>query len=358
MYSAHRSKTIYSILCLLFSWFFVLILVPGCGGGGSTASTAGTTNTPSSTTPAVVGNSVGAGSILYSYGGVFFLINGAAGSAPVNLDTRFTSAGAGTGVEDKMGISRDGKYLAVSTTRLGCGAWACLARFNVDGTGGEKVTVGAGGADLHVYATQPVISPTGSTIIFTQQNSDNSIDLFATTRAGGVWSALTNITASSAYTYNTDATISADGAKVAFVCSNSIAEDPNNNICEVNIDGTGYQALIVAGSSNNFTNVFRPSYANNGDLNYEGIFPTGTATTGGERIWRLKAARTAAAAPAGDFANAVSPCSMPNGNLAVLWLGRSGGTGLHELTLINSNDVFDSTLFGGDVDDIGISCSE
>ena len=97
-----------------------------------------------------------------------------------------------------------------------------------------------------------------------------------------------------------------------------------------------------------------------GDVIFEGILPPGkgSAKTEGERIWRL-AASTSSLSPLGDYLNNVGPCALSNGKVASLWLGRPGGTGVHELMVVDADGIRHSVLLPSqDVDDIGLGCSD
>jgi len=57
------------------------------------------------------------------------------------------------------------------------------------------------------------------------------------------------------------------------------------------------------------------------------------------------------------FTNDNSPCVLPDGSIAGLWLNRPGGTGDHELKVIQPDgSSYFMLVTGADVVDIGLGC--
>ncbi|MCP4419712.1 MAG: hypothetical protein GY805_24130, partial [Chloroflexi bacterium] len=79
----------------------------------------------------------------------------------------------------------------------------------------------------------------------------------------------------------------------------------------------------------------------------------------GEQIWRLPAGSNAPVRVTDAFGNDNSPCVLPDGRIASLWLDRPDGNGGHELKIMTAdgNDYF-LALMDLDVFDLGLGCGE
>jgi hypothetical protein len=59
------------------------------------------------------------------------------------------------------------------------------------------------------------------------------------------------------------------------------------------------------------------------------------------------------------FTNDNSPCVLPDGSIASLWLNRPGGTGVHELKVMKPDgSSFFMLVINQDVADIGLGCGD
>lgn len=58
-----------------------------------------------------------------------------------------------------------------------------------------------------------------------------------------------------------------------------------------------------------------------------------------------------------NFTNDNSPCVLPDGNIVSLWLNRPGGSGDHELKVMEQDGgSYFMLVTGADVADIGLGC--
>lgn len=103
----------------------------------------------------------------------------------------------------------------------------------------------------------------------------------------------------------------------------------------------------------------RNSYVNfpreiTGGVVFESAWPQGEDSP--ETIWQTLEGTTTPALSR-TFDNSVSPCVLPDDSLVLLWLGRPGGDGAHELTRVYADGSYVVLWDGVDVDDIGIGCT-
>lgn len=281
----------------------------------------------------------------------FFSLAAAAGSTPVPLGPVFDRVSAGH--DEKFGVNRTGTFAAVDTTRFGCDGYACLARVALDGSAGEKVA--PAGNELHVYATAPAISAAGDLIVFTQQDdATNAVHLHVTRRVNGTWGEAIRLTAGSSYQYNRSPSLSADDRTVVFGCSNDADESTGNSICTVNVDGTGFsRRLSFSDGPSGGRNLYHPVYAPDSSIVFEGEWGT-------EQIWKLAPGSSTPSLLHSAHTNDNTPCVLPSGKVASLWLGRMGNaSGAHELKRMNADGTDDQMLLTGtDIADVGLGCSQ
>ncbi len=151
--------------------------------------------------------------------------------------------------------------------------------------------------------------------------------------------------------------LSNDGLRVLFDCGPGPYAQEDNGVCEVGIDGTGFQQIVdpdnnPLGGGNNFS-------ARHGDFAPDGSYVF-EADWNAEQIWRLDSPLASAEQVFSAHSNDNSPCVLPNGNVASLWLGGPANpAGLHEIkvTKADGSDFFVVTP-NVDVADIGMSCHE
>lgn len=300
--------------------------------------------------------STAVGHLIYSVGtgsaSTFYRVSASLAAAPTALDAVFDAVSPGR--DEKMSLSRNGTYVAVDSTRFGCGDYACLARINVDGSAGEQVLVG--GLAQHVYSTPPAISSDGSIIVFTQQDElTNKVNLFATTRvSSGVWGTPVLLTSGSTFSYNRYPAFSPKNDYIVFGCNNDASESSGNSICEVAIAGTGFRVVLAPAALSGGINLHHPSYAPDASLVFEG------ENANGEQVWRLSVGSSTPALVNGIYSNDNTPCVLPNAKILSYWLGRAGSVGnYHEIKMMaadGTSEVMVSTEV--DIADSGLSCSD
>jgi hypothetical protein len=104
------------------------------------------------------------------------------------------------------------------------------------------------------------------------------------------------------------------------------------------------------GSASSDDLVHHADYSPDGSLVFE-------ADWTGEQVWLAAAGPASAVRPQPAQSNDNSPCVLPGGYIASLWLGRPGGDGIHELK-VSAPDGSEFAVLTPDVDilDIGLSC--
>jgi hypothetical protein len=275
----------------------------------------------------------------------------------------------GAGSDQWMGISRDGAYVAYVTTRFDCQNYSCLAIANGDGTNGALVEPTPGTEILAQGA--PAISPGGTVIVYpTGELPDGGatlhpLDLFAVKKTATGWTAPVLLTAdmttlNPANVYAHDVSISYDGTEVVFDCGISNDQEGPQDTCTAKTDGSGMSILIshLAGpddggaAANATAYTHHPDYAPDGTIVFEADW-----NGGDEQIWRFTPPSTYTVV--GSFDDDNTPCVLPDGRIASLWLDRPANVnGVHELKIMNadgSNPIM--AVENIDVVDVGESCS-
>lgn len=227
-----------------------------------------------------------------------------------------------------------------------------LSRVEVVRPGGQAVTPQGVAA----------ISPgAGDLIVYAASSGPHVVDVFATRRSRGRWSEPVLLTGASTYPYNNMPALTLDGNRVTFDCGqNAYPETGNNDGCQVNVDGTGFRRLVTSTTLPNA----RQSYVQNPREGADGIYfeaawPVPGRAVPPEIIWMLPKGG-GVPVPVQPSDNAVSPCGLPDGRYAVLWLAGPGNTrGDHELAIHTRGAPAPIVLTPGvDVTDIGIGCGD
>jgi hypothetical protein len=160
------------------------------------------------------------------------------------------------------------------------------------------------------------------------------------------------LTASSTFAFNLLPSLSPDAQTVVFDCS-ATGGASGVSLCRVGIDGSGF-AVAVAPTS--YTGGTSANEVHSGNLDPSGALVFEADWTA-ERVWRRTAAGSMAVV--GNFENDNTPCLLPDGRIASLWLNRPGSTGVHELKLMPADgSSYQMLLESDDVLDVGLSCSE
>jgi hypothetical protein len=282
-------------------------------------------------------------------GGDLYRLDARAGAQPVDVSEALARLSGG-GADEWLNTTPNGAWLLTSTERFGCGGWACLARVSGSLASGAALHTPAGVIHADGFGA---ISSDGRTVVFGAGGGAHTRDLWVSRLGSGGWTTPTAITGSSRYRYNTQPAISADGRRVLFDCGPGPAEEPGTAFCEVPVDG-GRASVVMAptgGPGGSLRHeVHHPDFAPNGDLVFE-------ADWRGEQVWRLpRGSRTPVLVS--RVHNDNSPCVLPDGRIASLYLDRPGNArGLHEIRVADANGSHGrEILTGRDVLDIGIGC--
>jgi len=278
------------------------------------------------------------------------LMRPSVGSAPVDV-SGLLDAAYGAGTDIWLNISPDGRWLLLETERFGCDGWPCMARLSINLDQAEVLQAGA--EVLHAEGFSAIASG-GELVVFTATDGPHDVDLYVTTRGAGGWSTPVLLTQNAAFARNEQPAIAADGRSVLFNCKdvNSPATD---SVCEVGVDGANLRVVATpadapAGVTVPGQGLHHPDYAAGGDIVYEGDW-------GGETLYRLPSGATVPVAVNAQYNNDNSPCVLPDGAIASLWLDRPGGQGLHELKVMDA-DGSDAVVLLPDQDvfDLGLGC--
>ena len=119
-------------------------------------------------------------------------------------------------------------------------------------------------------------------------------------------------------------------------------------------DGTGFRVVLTPADSPtglpDTGDLHSPDYAPDGSVVFE-------ADWDGENLWRLSAGATTPVKIPSSLTNDNSPCVLPDGSIASLWLNRPGGSGFHELKVMKPDgSSYYMLVTGVDVLDIGLGC--
>jgi hypothetical protein len=288
--------------------------------------------------------------------GHIYRVAAQAGAVPEDVSKGLTSAGSDTAV----GISRDGRWLGLLTTRFGCGSWACLALVATSPRGATATTgtlVMIGGQPVHSEG-RPAVARGAGFVVYSAAGGPHTRDLWiARASAGaqpgdGSYEAAMPLTTGSNFAMNDLPALTPDEQTVVFDCQQpSTAQSVN--LCMVGVDGKGFRPIIgpneVAGHT--ATEVHSGDVLPDGTLVFEGDWLS-------EQIWRRDTAGTLAR-PAPSYTNDNSPCALPDGRIASLWLERPGNPmGFHELKVMTLDGTGTMVVTGLDIADIGIGCGE
>ncbi|HET9987272.1 MAG TPA: hypothetical protein VFQ65_02110 [Kofleriaceae bacterium] len=280
--------------------------------------------------------------MIYTASNRLYRITAQAGAAPDDL-----SAVLAGGAPSWGDTASDGEWL-VYAGDTGCSDYSECLMIAHAGAWSSAVEVRPGGQSVHP-AGRATIASGGDAIVYAAPGT-HALDLFATTRTGAAWSAPIEITTGSNRDYNQLPRFSADAAKLTFDCGSDQYSQTGTTICEVGRDGSGFTTLLepwlAAGSPN--------------ERHHAEIAPDGSvvfeADANGERIWRL-ALGSQIPALIGNFNNDNTPCVLPDGRVASIYLG---GSGAHELKVMNADGtspVMLVTYTGGEgLTDIGLGC--
>lgn len=330
---------------------------PSTEAGGDDRTSGDTEASPesseSSNTSEATGNPPGEGGgfITYMLGDGVYRIEALDGAVPMSVSEALDALSPGS--DENPAVSRNGAFLIITTSRFAqeCEGWSCLAVVQGDLSAGELVY--QDGALLHPES-RAAISNDGELIVYAGGDGPHAEDLYAIRRSGDGWGPSVLLTSDSEYEYNSLPVLSTDASTALFDCGPTPYGQEGTGICEVGTDGTGFERLVdPAQQGGTETSVVRHAdYTPEGGIVFEADW------MGGEQIYVQSPGETAAVVFA-EHSNDNSPCSLPGGYVASLWLERPGGRGLHELKIMAA-DGSEFSVLTPDVDviDIGMSCHE
>lgn len=335
------------------------LLLGGCGSCGSSATT-----TPSGTSgdsgksdgdapDAALGAGVADGVVTYMVGGQVLQLDVSSGGAPVNLTEKLNALASGSG-DRAPAVSKNGAFLTISTERFDtqCNGWACTALVTGDVSQGGIVYIG--GQPLRSEG-RVAVSNNGDLLAFAGDGTPHQEDILVSRKSGANWGETVNLTISSPHTYNNAPVLSSDASTVLFDCGPVPYGQAGTGICEVGTDGTGFRQVInpansPLGGGSTENQARHADYTPDGGIIFE-------ADWASEQLWWLAPGATSAVRIISNQSNDNSPCALPGGYIASLWLARSGGDGDHELkvTAPDGSEFFVLTP-NIDIADIGMSC--
>ena len=276
-------------------------------------------------------------------------------SAPLDAIPAGPNAGS-TGPAQWAALSRDGAYI-VTTTDNGN-----LVIMDSDGSNGQVISIGgqqvssngraavAAGGKLIVYPTNSDLSG---------NKTPHATDLYAITNSASGWSTPVLLTGdmttlAAADTFAHDVSISYDGTSVVFDCGISSDQEGPQDTCTAKTDGSGMSILVshsFGPGANDTSYTHMPDYAPDGTVVFEADW-----SSGNEQIWRYTPS-TNAVAVIGNFDDDNSPCVLPDGRVASLWLNAPGDSNSDHWLKVMSPDGSSYVIVEQvDTDDIGQSC--
>jgi hypothetical protein len=261
------------------------------------------------------------------------------------------------GVDDYASLSRDGQWLALVTSRFGCSD--CLAVARADGTAGGIVMPGG---QVVYPEDRASISSGGTTIVYPAEGGPHGWDLYATTLSGSTWSAPLLLTAGmegpddggSVFAHWVG--FSPDGISVVFECGPTPYQTPSADLCVSKLDGSGTSIVVSHLAWPDTTNsdyTHAPDYAPDGTIVFEAEWNPAGGGGSSERIWRFTPPSTLALVTPTSIGDDNSPCVLPDGRIASLWLPNSN----HELKVMNADGSNGTVIEANvDIEDVGNSC--
>ena len=297
------------------------------------------------------------GSVTYEVDGVMFRIDAKDPENLQNISTILDGlSDPGEADDEGVAVSRNGKWLTLTTNRFDCEEF-CLVIVNEDFTEGQKVIVAGEEVEPDGRAA---ISDDGNLIVYPAESDagDRQTDLFAITRNGETWSAPVLLTGDSTEEFNTYPVLNHDADLVLFDCGPVPFSQNGTDICSVTPTGGALEKVVDSEQNPlDFTGEF---LTHHGDFFVDGTIAfEADWDDGGEQIWVLRPGADEPTRVDSSFSNDNTPCVLPKGYIASLWLQREGGQGDHELKIM-APDASESLVVTPDVDiaDVGMSCHE
>lgn len=295
--------------------------------------------------PPIEGN----GHVIYKGpGGDYFRVEAKQGAQPINLSRALDALSPGR--DNRLQISADGKWIVINGSRFGCSSDDCLSVVKGDLSAGGAMTL-ASGRKITGVEGRPGITSGGDAVIFPGRGGPHSLDLFVTRLQGTTWSAPALLTGAMSAAYAHDLTVTPDGLGVVFDCGPDPYGASGTSVCEVNLDGSGFRVVSAPSDLPNGVANHHPSKARDGTVVFEGQW-------GGEQIFRKGSGPPVKVSLTKAFPDDNTPCVLPDGRVASLWLNAPGNpSGNHELKIMNADGTGDFMLVTGiDIIDEGLEC--
>ncbi len=276
----------------------------------------------------------------------YFLLEAKQGAKPVDVSAKLDAISAG---EDQyMTASTDGLWYASLTTRFGCEGYACLTLISAQNMETNTVVAPSG----RYVREAGVVAAGGKTVVYVAKGTHEE-DLFVTHRSANGWTEAVNLTSELRSTHNALPRFSKDGIHVVFSCGATWYQSGSTDVCEVELDGGPARVLVrdADGPTGTTGRLRNPDYAPDGSVVFEGQWAT-------EQIWRFSGSSGKSTPVSSRYTNDNSPCVIPDGRIASLWMGRpENKAGLHELKIMNADGTGVEVIYKDrDVFDSGLSC--
>jgi hypothetical protein len=274
-----------------------------------------------------------------------------AGGAVEDITSKMDSLSAGK--DNFVGSSKAGDFVVASSARFGCASGSCLDLFNGTLAAGDLVK--DAGQAINLADARAAVASGGGLIVFAGKTGPHSVDLYAVKKSGGVWGAPVLLTADSPFAFHHDVSVASDGSRAVFDCGADLYGQPPTSMCEVLTDGTGFHEVLgpADGPDHGATHALHhPDYTPQGDFVFEADWPS-------EQIWKVaRGSKNPVKLSSATETDDNSPCVLPDGRIASLWLGRAGNPqGAHELKVMNADGSGSvMVLTGQDIIDIGMTC--
>lgn len=234
--------------------------------------------------------------------------------------------GFSAGKDFGVSLSPNGEWLLLHSDRFGgqagTGSLVIVSKNNLGS--GKQIKVG-GNLIIPASGSNSAVGNNGDLVVYASAEGPHDLDLWAVKYAAGAWSKVL-LTENSAFAYNMQPALSADGAKILFVGANA-AGAKGAVIAEVNTDGTGYHTLVTDQGQ-----VSHPDYGVNNDI----VFGS---DLDGDRIWRRTNAGVLSLISGAT--NEFAPAVLPDGRIVSLWAQEAG---VYELTIRSANGVLQRTI--------------
>ncbi|MBA2283143.1 MAG: hypothetical protein M3527_03205 [Actinomycetota bacterium] len=252
--------------------------------------------------------------------------------------------------DSSITISRDGQTLMVITNRFGCDDVSCLAVLPSDLSDADVVDATQDGSPITIDGPSAVADG-GELVVVPLGTGPHELDLFTIARDGDGWGEPQLITAESEEEYNDAPRFTPAGGAVLFDCGSTPYSQGDTGICEVSLDGGPVEVLVPAPAEDRSAKT--GAYEADASLVFESA-----AEDYDEVLWRMDTATGEIVRVEPAFANDNSPCVLPSGWIASLWLRRPGNDeGYHELRLLApGNEGYVIINPGIDVEDVSVGC--